>query len=249
MSALSRFEADLHVHTLLSPCGEVEMVPSLIVAAAQAAGLDLMAVADHNSCENAGAVIRAAEGSGLRILPGLEAQSVEGVHLLCLFDELDAALTMQKAVYESLPEPPGAHRLYKEQMVVDEHDEFAGYCERPISMPTSLEIIEIWRLVEQIGGMVVPSHIDRMGTGMCGVLGMMPESPVFEAVEITANISVQEARAKYLRGMDCAVLHNSDAHWLSAIGQNRTVFHLERRSVSEIRLACRREGGRRVGDA
>lgn len=249
MSALSRLEADLHVHTLLSPCGEVEMVPSLIVAAAQAAGLDLIAVADHNSCENAGAVIRAAEGSGLKVLPGLEAQSVEGVHLLCLFDELDAALRLQQALYESLPDAPGAHRLYKEQMVVDERDEFVGYCERPISMPTSLEIIEIWRLAEQDGGLVVPSHIDRTGTGMCGVLGMMPESPVFEAVEITANISEQEARATYLHGMNCAVFRSSDAHWLSAIGQNRTVFHLERRSVSEIRMACRRDGNRRVGDA
>ncbi len=96
---VQRYEADLHIHTLLSPCGEIEMIPSLIIEAAARAGLDIIAIADHNSCENAGAVIEAAEDSGVRVLPGLEVQSVEGVHLLCLFDEIDQAHGLQDLVY------------------------------------------------------------------------------------------------------------------------------------------------------
>lgn len=249
MEPLTRFEADLHIHTLLSPCAEVEMIPSLIVTAALRAGLDIIAIADHNSCENAGAVIRAAKGTGLRVLPGIEVQSVEGVHLLCLFDELEAALEVQEVVYAGLPKVPGAERFYREQIVVDENDEFVRWCERPISMPTSLEITQIKETVDRLGGLVVPSHIDRSGTGMCGVLGMMPESPVFEAVELTPNLSDEEARSGILQGRDCAVLRSSDAHWLDAIGLHRTLFHLARRSVVEIRMACRGEAGRRVGDA
>jgi hypothetical protein len=94
--AINRYEADLHIHTVLSPCGMVEMIPPLIVAAAQMAKLDIIGIADHNCCENAGAVIEAARESGIKVLPGMEAQSVEGVHLLCLFDELEAALAMQE---------------------------------------------------------------------------------------------------------------------------------------------------------
>src|ERR1017187_7839374 len=97
------YQADLHIHTLLSPCAELEMIPSLIVAAAEQAGLDMIGIADHNSCENAAAVVEASRGSGVKVLPGMEAQSVEGVHLLCLFDRVDDALAWQEIIYAELP--------------------------------------------------------------------------------------------------------------------------------------------------
>lgn len=246
---LQCYTADLHIHTLLSPCAEIEMIPSLIIAAARMAGLDMIGIADHNSCENTGAVMQASEGSGVKVFPGMEVQSVEGVHLLCLFDELDAALEMQEAVYGSLPNVPGAAKMYEQQMVVDGSDEFVKYCELPISLPTSMDIDEIWERVTDLKGMVVPSHIDRLETGLCGVLGLMPESPEFEAFEISPNISEEQARSRYLSESNRAIFHDSDAHWLSAIGKQQTVFCLKHRTLAEIRMACRGEGGRRIENA
>ena len=46
---MPRFRVDLHIHTLLSPCGELSMSPEVIVRRALAAGLDAIAVCDHNS--------------------------------------------------------------------------------------------------------------------------------------------------------------------------------------------------------
>ena len=96
---------------------------------------------------------------------------------------------------------------------------------------------------------MVPSHIDRQSTGICGVLGMLPETPDFQAVEISANISPNDARLRYPSVGSRPILQSSDAHWLSAIGEHRTTFHLEHRNVGEITLACRGEGGRRVQNA
>lgn len=246
---LRTFSADLHIHTLLSPCGEIEMIPPLIVQSAMAAGLDIIAITDHNSCENARAVIEAAEGSGLKVLPGLEVQSVEGVHLLCLFDAVEQAETMQKAVYERLPNVELSERLIQEQMVVDSGANFVKYCTSPISLPTSMNIDEIFEKAYVLEGLVIPSHIDRLETGMCGVLGMLPETPAFEAVEVSRNLNTAEARLRYPSIGNLPVFHSSDAHWLSAIGESRTTLYLEHRSVVEIRLACRGDGGRRVADA
>ena len=244
--AIQRYEADLHIHTLLSPCGAVEMIPSLIVAAAGMAGLDMIAITDHNSCENAGAVIEAAEISGIKALPGMEVQSVEGVHLLCLFEELGQAEQMQETIYAALPVVPGAAKFYDQQMIVDARDDFVSYCERAISVPTLMDIDTVFERVCSIGGIVVPSHIDRQSTGICGILGMLPESPDFEAVEISPNITTDEARAKHPSVGSRAILQGSDAHWLAAIGEKRTIFHLEHRSLAEIRMAIRGEGGRRI---
>ncbi len=247
--AIQEYEADLHIHTVVSPCGMVEMIPPLIVAAAQKAGLDIIGITDHNCCENAEAVIEAAQKSGIKVLPGLETQSVEGVHLLCLFDELESALAMQETIYTGLPDMPGKVKFIEEQFVVDAQGEFVRYCDEPISLPTNLEIEQIWTRAQELGGLCIPSHIDRSGTGICGVLGMLPEEPRFEAVEISPNLTPEAARTNYPSVANLPIVQASDAHWLESIGAQRTVFHLEHRSVAEIRKALQCEDGRRVENA
>lgn len=235
------------------------MIPSLIIEAAVRAGLDIIGIADHNSCDNAGAVIEASAGCSVKVLPGLEVQSVEGVHLLCLFDAIDQANAMQKTVSAALPSPspptgegrgegaaPKWVKAFQEQLIVNSADEFIGYCERHLSMPSSLTIDELWERVEDLNGILIPSHIDRKSTGICDVLGMLPEEPDFAAVEISGNISPVEARTVYPSIGDRSILCNSDAHWLSAIGERRTTFYLEHRTVAEVKMACRGENGRRV---
>jgi PHP family Zn ribbon phosphoesterase len=256
--AVHGYQADLHIHTLLSPCGEIEMIPTLIVAAAVQAKLDIIAIADHNSCENAASVIEAAAGSGIRVLPGMEVQSLEGVHLLCLFDTIEQAETLQQAVYATLPglpaqsneaEKKAASEVEKEfagQIIVDANDEFAGYCRQLLSLPTSLDIDEIWERTDSIGGILIPSHIDRKSTGLCDVLGMVPDTPELTAVEVSRNIDPAQALERYPSIGNRSIICNSDAHWLSAIGERRTTFFLEHRNIAELKMACRGADGRRV---
>ena len=54
--AVKTLLADFHVHTALSPCGDDEMSPPAIVDAALAAGLDMIAVCDHNAAGNTASV-------------------------------------------------------------------------------------------------------------------------------------------------------------------------------------------------
>lgn len=246
---VQRYQADLHIHTLLSPCAEIEMIPSLIIAAAKRAELDIIGIADHNSCENAAAVIQASIGSGVKVFPGLEVQSLEGVHLLCFFDSIEQAEGLQDAVYSTLMELEAAKRYHEKQMVVDACDEFVRYCRRAIALPSTMDISEVSERAVSLGGIVIPSHIDRHGTGLCSMLGMVPDEPDFAAVEISSNITPVEARAAYPSIGKRSILCNSDAHWLGAIGERRTTLYLEHRTVAEVALACRGESGRRVGHA
>jgi len=93
---MKQFRADLHVHTVLSPCAEVEMIPPLIVQEALERDIDLIAITDHNASANVSAVQKAAQGTNLTVLPGMEVQSGEEVHLLTLFETLDTLATWQK---------------------------------------------------------------------------------------------------------------------------------------------------------
>ena len=83
---------DLHIHSCLSPCGDDDMTPANIVGMSVIKGLDVIAVTDHNSCKNCPAVLTAAEEYGILAIPGMEINTSEEVHAVCLFEELKAAM-------------------------------------------------------------------------------------------------------------------------------------------------------------
>ena len=72
-----RIAYDLHLHSCLSPCGDRDMTPSNLVNMARLAGLDCIALTDHNSCLNVPAARKAAEGTGLTVVPGMELCTAE----------------------------------------------------------------------------------------------------------------------------------------------------------------------------
>ncbi len=104
-----RLYYDLHIHSCLSPCGDSDMTPNNIVNMARLADLNLIALTDHNSCRNCPAILAAARGSGLTVLPGMELCSAEEAHVVCLFPTLEAAEAFDAAVLPTLP-PPGGIR-------------------------------------------------------------------------------------------------------------------------------------------
>jgi predicted metal-dependent phosphoesterase TrpH len=100
---LKTYLAELHVHTVLSPCGDIEMIPPLIIEEVISKGINLIAITDHNASANVGAVQRAALESDLAVLPGMELQTREEVHVMCLFDTLEQAAALQARVDAALP--------------------------------------------------------------------------------------------------------------------------------------------------
>ena len=93
-----RLTYDFHIHTALSPCGDNDMTPANLAGMAALAGLDAIAVTDHNSCGNCAAVMEAARGTGLLVLPGMELCTAEEAHVVCLFPALEGALAFEAAV-------------------------------------------------------------------------------------------------------------------------------------------------------
>ena len=117
---------DTHVHTCLSPCAELDMHPAALVDAAVRAGLDSVAVCDHNSAENAGAVHRAGFSAGLSVIPGMEITSSEEVHILGLLPDLEAAMALQSKVYKSLP-GRNDENTFGMQVIANEFAEVLGF--------------------------------------------------------------------------------------------------------------------------
>lgn len=85
---------DLHIHSCLSPCADREMTPATIAGLCALNGADVIAIADHNSALNLPAAEKCCKAYGVKLLPALEANTAEEIHLLCYFPTVQAALAM-----------------------------------------------------------------------------------------------------------------------------------------------------------
>jgi PHP family Zn ribbon phosphoesterase len=242
---MKEVRAELHVHTVLSPCASVEMIPPLIVQTALERGLDLIAITDHNASANAAAVIKAASGSGLTVLPGMELQTREDVHLLCLFDTLEQLSTWQATVDEKLPEKKNNIEFFGEQFVVDSTGDFIRREERLLLTSTSMTLEQATEGVRKLGGLPIPAHVDRQANGLIPILGIIPPDANFDALEISGRITIEEARTRFAQIREYPLIQSGDVHHLGDfLGVVR--LSVEAAAVAEIRLAFRGLEGRNL---
>lgn len=240
---MQTFRAELHVHTVLSPCAGVEMIPPLIVQEALDCGLRLIAITDHNASANVNAVIEAARGTDLVVLPGMELQTREEVHLLCLFDTLEQLAQWQTTVDALLPDLPNNPEYFGEQFVVDASGEFIRREERLLLNSVNLGLEQAAAQVTALGGLAIPAHVERSANGLIPLLGLIP--PGFEALELSRHITPEAARQKFPQIRSFPLLQSGDVHLLDGF-LGTTYLTLAEPSIAEIRLALAGKDGRSV---
>ncbi len=96
-----KYYYDLHLHSCLSPCGDMDMTPNNLVNMAKLLGLDVIALTDHNTSLNCEAAIKVGEEVGVLVIPGMELTTSEDIHAVCLFPTLEKALAFSQYVDEN----------------------------------------------------------------------------------------------------------------------------------------------------
>jgi len=240
---LRLFKADLHIHTCLSPCTELDMSPESILTAAKKKGIDIIGICDHNSSENSPGVFNAAKKMPIKVLPGLEVTSQEEVHVLALFDNLETALRFQEHVYENLP-GKNDEEAFGRQVIVNEKEEVEGFSDKLLIGATMIPLEEVIHLIHSCGGLAIAAHIDREAFSIIGQLGFIPKNLALDALEISPRIPIEEAMKTY--AYDYPITCSSDAHHPDDIGKGYTIFLLEEASLAEIKKALKNEEGRKL---
>lgn len=245
LQKLLPFQADLHIHTCLSPCADWEMGPVNIIQKSKAMDLDIIAVCDHNSCENADAVIRVGRDIGMTVFPGLEVCSREEIHVLAVFDELDQAVAMQEYVYGHLK---GTNRpeFFGHQVIANRNNEVLGESEKLLIGATDLKVVDIVRKIRQLGGLGIAAHIDRQAFSIISQLGFIPAEIPFDGVEMSHLAGPGYDTSGYPGAEGFPVIASSDAHFLSDIGRARTIFRIAEPTTSEIRMSLYAVNGRKA---
>lgn len=210
--------ADLHIHSVLSPCAEREMTPGNIVSMAMLLELDLIAVTDHQSCGNCAAVMAISEAmSGPLVIPGMEVESAEEIHLLCLFPDLESVCACEAEIRASMPFLPNRVDIFGEQWVMDENDEKVSEESRMLLLPSSFTCDQIAALVISLGGVCIPAHLDREANSMLVSLGTVPPDFPTGVIELSQRAEPVSFFRKHPELCKYQYLVNSDAHSLETM--------------------------------
>jgi PHP family Zn ribbon phosphoesterase len=245
---LKEFSADLHIHTVLSPCAEVEMIPPLIIQRARELGLSILGSTDHNSSKNAGALIKAGNEAGITVFPGMELQTKEEVHLLCLFETLKQALQWQEEVYAQLPPLLNNEDHLGAQYVVDETGDYCETESRLLIVSAELSLEDAIAGVHQLGGIAIPSHIDRPSFSLLANLGFIPPGLPADALEISRHFDAAKGFLQYPDLKNWTLVTNGDAHELNQM-RNALRLKMESPTFKELQLALMKAEGRSLSIA
>lgn len=243
---MTPFKADLHIHTVLSPCGDLEMSPSAIVQRALARGLDMIAITDHNTTRQVKVTRRIGKSQGLFVLGGVEITSQEEAHCLAYFETDEQLDAMQTFLDAHLPPIPNDEDRFGYQLMVDENDEIVG--EEPYHLLNAVDVdIEgLYDEVHRIGGLFVPAHVNKGTTSLTSQLGFIPPDLKADALEINRFITREEILKKFAYLKRFNFITDSDAHFIDNVGDVYNVLHMEHRSFSEFALALHGEDGRTI---
>jgi predicted metal-dependent phosphoesterase TrpH len=249
-SGMRIYTADMHIHTKLSPCGSEEMTPRRIAAAACAAGLEIIAICDHNSCRNAAAVMEAARPLALTVIPGIEIETKERIHVVGLFPDMARAQQVSDTIGRTLPETDEAYIAHiGEQILLDADGSALGTETKALASPSAFDLPAVVRLIKENGGLAVAAHVERRSFSVYSQLGDVPRNVPFDALEVSPvnhrPIGLREKFARY----GWPLVASSDSHYLSELGRARSWFLMEAPTFAEISLALHGLDGRNVSYA
>lgn len=222
---------DFHIHSCLSPCASLEMSPRIIVAHAKVAGLDCIALTDHSCTENLPAFHDACAEAGMSCLYGLEASTAEEVHVLCIFDDLNRALSFGRMIYSHLPDQPNDPELFGEQPIVTVDEKVTGFAKKMLVNGTDISFFDLVPMALNAGALCIPSHIDREMFGAISHLGFLPDLP-YDAVEAVGPVDPEIARR-------WPVVRFSDSHHPDQIARRFTEVETDSFTVPALRVAFR----------
>jgi 3',5'-nucleoside bisphosphate phosphatase len=240
------FSADLHIHSVLSPCGDLDMSPRNIIRRAGEMQIDIIGITDHNSTRHGPLMRRLGRENGIFVLTGAEVTSREEVHCLSFFEDDKRLASFQRYLDDHLIPFPNDPLRFGHQIVVDQDDNILTEEKNLLIYSIDQTVNQIEEVVHLYNGLFIPAHINRERNSMTSQLGFVPSDIIIDALEISRHVSKVDFLQLHSGLEDFTFIQSSDAHFPEDIGRVYSVFRLKEISFREIKMALAKEGGRGV---
>ncbi|HOB77325.1 MAG TPA: PHP domain-containing protein [Bacteroidales bacterium] len=240
------FIADLHIHTVLSPCGSLDMSPINIVKEASKKGIDIIGITDHNASANCKVTFDIAKDYGIFTLCGLEVTTKEETHCLTFFQDFETLDLFQKFIDDNIIKIDNDPDKFGYQLIVDKDENIVDQIDWLLINATNISIDDLEKKVHQLNGLFIPAHIDRSAYSLISQLGIVPKDLNVDAFEVSKYSNPQNIINSFPYTKKNTFISDSDAHFINDIGCITTIFHIKNRSFHEIKKSLYKIDGRDV---
>lgn len=221
-----KYYYDLHLHSCLSPCGDMDMTPNNLVNMAKLLGLDVIALTDHNTSLNCEAAMKVGEAVGILVIPGMELTTAEDIHAVCLFPTLEKALAFSEYVDNNRIKIKNKTQIYGRQVIMNEDDEEVGEIEHLLLPASFITITEAYEKAKEFGGICYPAHIDRDSLSILSVLGEIDPACGFKTAELADLSKLDTLKEQHPILNTLHIVNCSDAHYLENMREAQNTLEL-----------------------
>ncbi len=216
---------DLHMHSVLSPCGDYLMTPNNILNMAMLNKLDIIAVTDHNSMLQLQTIKELSESYDFLIVYGCEVQ-VEGGHLLIYFINYDEAMRFQQYLDQTLLKESYDADKYGEQIVCNVFDETLYTVDYYLLGDMQVSFKQLLLDLNDYNCIKVAAHIDKHSYSLLDKL-TIELSNYIDGIEVVNENNLDEIYKVYPHLKSKFVFKNSDAHQLTDINEDNNTIELK----------------------
>lgn len=225
---------DLHIHSCLSPCADIEMTPNNIVNMSVLNGLNVIAITDHNSCKNCKALVEAGKKANLLVIPGMEICTNEDIHVICLFETVTDAENFSTYVYSNMPLIPHRPDIFGEQIIMNSDDIEISRESYLLLNATNISVNDILSTTNKYNGTAFPAHIGRSSYSVISSLGDIPPETGFNTIEISTKGNIEKMKLLHPIIKDKLILINSDSHYLENLVSEKRYIEIDTLSTKSI---------------
>lgn len=241
---LKSYRADLHIHTVLSPCGDIYMSPSAIVKQAKKLHIDVIGITDHNTTRQVEITQQIGLEEGIFVIGGVEVTTREETHALAYFETNDQLNAFQDFLDKHLPHIPNDEEKFGYQLIVDKNENITGEEEWLLWSALDVDLDGLYDKVHEIGGLFIPAHVDRPALSLVSQLGFVPPDIKADGLEISKHVKKENFLKKFDYLKKFNFIKSSDAHCLHIIGEVYCVLNMYDLTFNEFRKTLHGEDGR-----
>jgi len=231
------YKADIHIHSVLSPCATLDMSPQRIVEEAVNAGLQIIGLTDHNSTRNALLCREIATEKGIFCLCGVEINTREEVHCLLFAEKTEELAVIEDFLTARLPHFQNNPDIFGYQLVLDRDENIVEQIGVLLSNAVAASLDEISDLCKKVNGILILSHIDKSKNSILSQLGFIPPDLDYTALEISRNSTVENILQKHKYLKNKTFITTSDSHQPDLIGHPFFEINCENISFQSIKEA------------
>lgn len=205
-----------------------------LIQALQDLNISMIAITDHWCVDSALGLASEAEAAGIAVLPGFEANTSEGIHLLVIFERNTPPSTINAAIGRCGVAPSCANGT------------------------TGLSYADVMQAMTDAGALVIPAHANVANSGMLtgrsgNPLVKMVQHPDLHAIGITPNVvdgidqeAIFSGTAPYLRPHEVAMIYADDVCHPNTLGTPgaSSWFKVSACELASLKLAVRTPGTR-----